>query len=474
MNQRKKPLNKKGVQLIVSAALGAIVIGLIGYLSLRFKIEADWTSGGRNTLTPASQKLLAGLPGPVSFTIFDYPTSDTRPVVEMWVDRYKRFKPDVKETFVDPGRDPLKVKQFNIQQPGEVVLEYQGRHENLTNLSEATITGALQRLSDSGDHYVVFLEGHGERATIPTPGAEPSQNDFTLFAQALRDKGLKVQPINLVKTPKIPDNTSVLVIASPTQTLVAGEAKLVDDYVKAGGNLLWLADPEHPAGLDAVAKTLGIEWQNGFAVFPDYQKLGTGSPGIYLSTDYPPNPVTDGFTDITAFPLIRSLDFAGAKAAGWTATPLLTTSERSWLETGGMDGEITFDEKTDKAGPLTVGVTLTREVPRETEADAAIPKPAGADAKSKTITQRIVAIGDADFIDDANVGALGNKQLGLNIIQWLATRDSMLNVDVPKAPDTTLNLSGLAQFAIGVLYALLIPVLLVVFGVARWLIRRRK
>lgn len=464
MNSR----NSKHVQLAVSALLAAIVIGLLGYLSVRFKVEADWTAGGRNTLTAASQKLLDGLKGPVAFTVFDYPDAETRPTVQMWIDRYRRFKPDLTAKFIDPGRDPLKVKQYDIQQPGELVIEYQGRHETLTSLSESAITGALQRLTDSGEHYVVFLEGHGERATVASPGAAPSQNDFIQFAQALRDKGLKVQPINLVKTPKIPDNTSVLVIASPTRSLIDGEVRIVDDYLKAGGNLLWLTDPEQAPGLDAVAKTLGLQWQNGFAVFPDYQQLGTGSPGIYLATDYPPNPVTQGFTDITAFPLVRSIGFADAKAAGWQAAPLLTTSERSWLETGGMQGDITFDEKTDKAGPLTVGVTLTRELKPAADAAAAN---GSADAPR---TQRIVAIGDSDFLSDANVGALGNRQLGLNIVQWLASRDAMLNVDVPKAPDTQLKLSGWSQLLIGAVYALLLPALLLGYGITRWLVRRRK
>ena len=32
------------------------------------------------------------------------------------------------------------------------------------------VTGALQRLTDSGEHYVVFLEGHGERSLQPSAG----------------------------------------------------------------------------------------------------------------------------------------------------------------------------------------------------------------------------------------------------------------------------------------------------------------
>lgn len=463
------------MQLVVSAALAVIVVGLLAYLSERFKTQADWTWGGRNTLTPASQKLLASLKGPVTFKVFDYPSSENRPAVEAYIDRYQRFKPDVKREFIDPGKEPLKVKQYNVQQPGEVVVEYDNRHESLAVLSEAAITGALQRLTETGDRYVVFLEGHGERATVPVPGATPSQNDFTQFAQALRDKGFKVQPLNLVKTPKVPDNTAVLVIASPTKTLVEGEVKLIDDYVREGGNLLWLTDPDQAPGLDALAKSLGIQWQNGFAVFPDYQQLGTGSPGIYLATDYPSNPVTQGFADITAFPLVRSLDDQGAKAAGWTVTPLLTTTKNAWLETGGMEGAITFDEKTDKPGPLTIGVTLTREVKTQPAdaakaTDASTPTP----KDSAPHTQRVVAIGDSDFLADANVGALGNKGLGLNIVQWLASSNALLNIDVPKAPDTTLNLSGWTTRLLAFGFALLLPALLLGAGITRWAVRRRQ
>src|SRR5690606_736438 len=111
---------------------------------------------------------------------------------------------------------------------GEVVLEYQGRRENLRALSEQSITGALQRLSYSGEKWIVFLEGHGERAVLDAQ----DQSAYSRFAQVLRDKGLTFQPLNLIKTPAIPDNTSVLVIASPRSALLEGEISLIDEYVR--------------------------------------------------------------------------------------------------------------------------------------------------------------------------------------------------------------------------------------------------
>ncbi len=495
--------SKKLLQQIINALLIAIVLGLLGWLSVHYKIEADWTANHRNTLTEGSQKLLKSLSDPVKFVDFDYANSDTRTDVQQWVDRYKRFKKDVTVEFVDPSREPGKVKEYNVQQPGELVLEYQGRREHLSALSEVTITGALQRMTDSGDHFIVFLQGHGERSLE----ADGKDTAFDQFVTALTDKGLKAAPLNLVKTPKIPDNAAALVIASPTQKLLDGEIKIINDWVAGGGNLLWLTDPDQPAGLDALAKTLNITWLNGFAVFPDYEALGTGSPGVYVATDYPPNPVTQGFTDITAYPLTRALswDKDAAKAAGWDVQPLLTTNANAWLETGKMEGAVKFDEKDgDKPGPLTIGLTLTREIKApsatETKADANTsgtkPADAAADAKSaadkpaadaakadaaksgddsaKPHTQRVVLLGDSDFLSDANLPALGNKQLGLNIVQWLASRDSQLNIDVPKAPDASLFLPGWATWVIGIGYTLLLPALLLGYGVMRWLVRRRR
>ena len=472
MNTKKSKL----LQIAFSGVLITVVVVLLGLLSVRYKLEADWTAGGRNTLTAASQKLLKQLPDPVTFTAFLYPDSDNRRDIQMWIDRYKRVKPNITLDFVDPSKDPIKVKAYNIDQPGEVVVEYQGRKETLRVLSESAVTGALQRLTDSGEHYVVFLEGHGERSLEPSSSEEEgaSQTGYAQFAAALRDKGLKVQGLNLVKVPKIPDNTSVLVIASPTQKPLDGEAKIIDDYVKAGGNLLWLTDPAQPTGLEAVAKTLGISWDNGFAVFPNYQALGTGSPAVYLATDYPPNPVTRDFQDVTAFPLVRSVtaDADAQRAAGWDMLPLLQTSETSWLETGSMEGNITFDPKTDKAGPLTIGLTLQRAVP--VSADKPADAKAGDAAKPEVRQQRVAVVGDSDFLADSNVSALGNKELGLNLVQWLASRDALLNIDVPKAPDTSLYLPGWATWLVVVGYTLVLPILLLGYGITRWVRRRRR
>lgn len=451
-----KPKNQIFAQQGFNALLIVVVIVLLGLLSVRFKTDIDWTAGNRNTLTAASVKQLKAMQGPITFYVFAPSGAETRHAVETDLERYQRVKKDVAVKFVDPSVSPQMVREFKVEFAGQIVVEYQGRRETLNATTEPVVTTALQRLAYSGEQWIVFLEGHGER---PLEGG--TQGSVARFAAALKDKGLKVQGLNLVRTPRIPDNTSALVIASPAAQLLPGEIQLITDYVAKGGNLLWLADPDYPPGLAPLASALGVTWQDGYAIFPDYQMLGTGHPGFFAAVGYPPNPVTRGMDMVTLFPLVRSLTIAPSDE--WKAEPLLQTSDTAWLETGDINaGTVQFDAN-DIKGPLTIGATLTRDY-----------KPAAGDQQTQAHLQRIALIGDADFLSDGYIDQLGNQQLGLNVIQWLASRDAQLNIDIPKAPDTALYLPGWATMCIAIGFVALLPLLLLGFGVTRWLVRRRR
>lgn len=445
------------LQQIFSAVLMLAVIGLLGWLSVRYKAELDWTAGNRNTLTAASLKQLEAMPDPIKFTVFAPSGADIRRSVETDLGRYRRARPDLQLDFVDPSANPQLVKDYKVTSVGEIVVEYQGRRESLRSTTEPSVTTTLQRLAYGGEQWVLFLEGHGERSL------EDDQNpaSYARFAQLLRDKGLKVRGLNLVQESAIPDNTSVLVIASPERQPLAGEINLIREYVQKGGNLLWLADPDQPAGLGPLAEALGVAWQDGYAILPEYQIIGTGHPGFFAAIGYPPNPVTQGFEQITLFPFARSLVLN--PTAGWTNQPLLMTSEAAWLETGDISsGRVALDES-DIKGPLVIGATLTRQLMDKVADKDAMPP-----------TQRLALVGDADFISNAYLGEVGNQQLGLNLVQWLASRDAQLNINVPKAPDTALMLPGWATMAIAGGFVVLLPLLLLSWGVGRWLVRRRK
>ncbi len=466
---------RQRLQHALSIAFVLLIAGLLAWLSTRFETSFDWTANNRNSLSEPSKRLLDSLPDPIKVTAWVFPDKTVRAGIEARFDAYQRHKPNLSVEFIDPAKQPQKARELNVSASGEVFVEYQGRRESLTALSEQTITTALQRLAYTGERWVLFLEGHGERKLEGT-----DQADYGELTKLLREKGLKLRGLNLAQTPVIPDNTAVLVIASPQRKLFPGEVKLIRDYVAGGGNLLWLADPApaHRGGLDELAQDLAVQWQNGTLIYPDYQILGTEHPAIALVMDYPEQALTYALHDITVFPFAGALK--GIKESGWTQQPVLTSPERTWLETGSLDADIEYQQaEGDQLGPFMLGLALDRIAPDPEKDNKKVDLTPENLAKAEREQasrehQRVLVLADSDFLANGFIGTLGNQQLGLNIVQWLSNRDAQISIDVPAAPDNKLFLAPWAPMLYGAAFVLLLPLTLVGVGVSRWWIRRRR
>lgn len=430
------------------------IIGLLAWLSTKYSFQADWTASKRNTVSDATVELLKVMDGPVTVTAYATEDEGLRRGITDLVGRYQRFKSDLQLKFVNPEQEPQLVRQLNITQNGEMVVEYAGRSGHVRDFNEQGFTNTLQQLTRSGERWVVFLEGHGERAANGV-----ANHDLSAFTRQLTGKGIKLQSINLVNTPSIPQNTSVLVIAGPQVDYLPGEIKLIREWIDKGGNVLWLLDPGPMRGLGPIAEHLGVALQPGIVVDPTTQLLGINDPRFAIVAEYPPHAVTRGFKLVTLLPQAASLEFKVPE--GWQGEALLQTVDRSWSETGPMNSDIALDKGKDIPGPLTVGVALSRDAPEA----------ANADEKKQ---QRILVIGDGDFLSNAFLGNGGNLDLGMSMVNWLTHDDDLVAIPTRTAADRNLELSPAMQIVIGFGFLLLIPALLVGSGVVIWWKRRKQ
>jgi ABC-type uncharacterized transport system involved in gliding motility auxiliary subunit len=459
VTKRSRRLTSLNNALFVALLLG--VVGLTAWVSTRYNYQADWTANARHSLSAASVKLLQQAKGPIAVTAFARDTPQLREHIRDIIGRYQRYKADVSLSFVNPDTDPARAQAMGVTNDGEVVIEYDGRKEHLKpfELKEQDITNAMQRLLRSGERWLVFLEGHGERR----PDGE-ANNSLSLWVKQLEEKGFKTRSLNLAQAGSIPDNTTVLVISAPQVDLLPGEVKAIQDYVKRGGNLLWLGDPGPLHGLEPVAKELGVKFLPGIVVDLTTQLLGIQSAAIAAVTSYGASPVTKDFNLLTVFPLAAGLDVTAPK--GWQADGILKTGESSWVETGKLTGKVQFSEKEDIRGPVTIGETLTRTV-----------KPAAADkagAAHGGKQQRVIIMGDGDFLANQYVGNVGNLDLGMNMINWLSDDEHFLDIPAKAAPDTSLQLSSLQSGIIGFGFLFGLPAVLLVSGMTIWLRRRKR
>jgi ABC-type uncharacterized transport system involved in gliding motility auxiliary subunit len=337
------------------------VIGLIAWLSTHYEIKADWTINNRHSLSEASRKILVELKEPIKVTAYITDKNGLRLPIQELVERYQRQADNISLHFVDPFYAPDEVRQQNIQEKGEILIQYKERTEQLRFLSEQELTSALQRLLRPA-RLAVFLTGHSERS--PTHFAD---HDLSQLAVALKNSGINVQTLNFGETPAIPDETNVLVIASARQKLLPAEVTKIADYIDKGGNLLWLMDPIIPLqSLEVIAEKFGLTIQPGIIVDPISQLLGVKSSAVVsiTRTGYGEHPVTSGFEEaLTLFPHASGLIVEPPEDDAWEETPLLTTNQEAWSETDVKEGAIEFDEETDIDGPLDIAFALERDKP---------------------------------------------------------------------------------------------------------------
>jgi ABC-type uncharacterized transport system involved in gliding motility auxiliary subunit len=438
-------------------ALILVAAVAIAFLSTRFGFERDLSHANGASLSPASTALLRTLDGPVEVVSYASRQGGLRAVIADFVERYRRAKPDVRLRFVDPEADPQAMREAGVSVDGELDIHYKERSERLKVLSETEFSNVLLRLSRTRERIIAFLEGEGERQPLGKANADLGQ-----FVAALADRGLRAVPLPLANTGKVPENADLVVIANPRVALTPALVQALVDYLDRGGNLLWLTEPDENASLDALAKALSVRVLPGTVVDASGSAFGLADPSFVAVSTYPPHAITRGFLLTTLLPQPAAL--AQLADPAWDVKPILRSSDKSWNETGHIpkvgeaDGSVRQDADAGEIpGPLDLGFALSRLSPRPDKRE-----------------QRVVVIGDGDFLSNSFLGNGGNREFGQRVFDWLLGDDDQISVPDKSAPDRSLSLTqselGILSFA----FLIALPVLLAATGMLIWWRRRRR
>lgn len=433
-----------------------IFAGLLAWLSTRYPLVLDWTRSGTHTLSDASKEVLALMTDEIEITAYAREDQELRTAIEKIVNRYQRIKPDIVLHFVNPDAVPDEVRNLGITVDGELIVRYRQRSEHIKSGNEEEFTNALHRLLRGKQHWLSFIEGHGERKPLGE-----ANHDLGQWVNHLKGSGYHAQPINLGEVQAIPDNTKILVIAGPRVDILPGEVALIDNYLSNGGNLLWLLDPGTLRGLESIADSLNIQIPEGVIIDFAGRLIGVNDPTITLATPsmYANHSALQGLDFTTLFPTITSIDLVD-KDSGWQIAELIETGDHTWQETGELEGEVNFDKEVEKAGPLTIALALERDLVSDAE-------------DTVTGQQRIVVIGDGDFLSNAYLANGGNLELGMRVINWLSNDDEIINIPPRIKEDTSLEFSTAASLMIGFGFLIVLPLVFITCGIIIWW-RRKK
>lgn len=461
-----KITNQSRIQLRIQKVIFLLLffsgIGMLAWLSNHYTQQFDLTSNKRHSLSTASIDLLNTLNK--NITIHAYTTDDvTKKAVEKIISRYQKVNDDFKLRLLHPDLDieQVKIDGIVMDKPFAFVVYYNNRKEYIDSLSEHEISNALLRLNRRDNQQIVFITGHGERDIHNV-----NNFGYSELKQQLITTGFNINTLNLLNA-SIPDNTKLLVIAGPDHDYLSGEITQLQKYITDGGNVFWLADPGSLNGLKPQATSLGIQLQEGVVVDnnPYLRKtLNIQSPAVIPVTEYYPHAITKTLRYNTLFSLARGISPLTNKTTinNWQTEALFSSFGASWSETAGLTETMTFNSNDgDTAGPITIGVALHRQSINNSDA-------------STNNSQRVVVIGDSDFLSNSYLGDGANLNLGLNIFNWLMGDDDLISVGAKLSPDTKLELSNTQLMVIAFGFFLIIPIALLIIGFRIWFIRKNR
>lgn len=474
-----------GTNALVATLSVLVILGFVNFLGTRYPVRVDFTETQMFTLAPQSRQLVQNLQEPVKIWVFD---REQNPQDRELLENYRRQGQQFSFEYVDPQVRPGLANKFGVQNPGEVYLQAREQRRLLQvvseqeRLSEVRLTNALQQITSDRTAKVYFLQGHGEH-----PLSAGQQGGLSQALSLLGERNYTTEPLNLAQQ-SIPRDASVVVVAGPERTLFDREVKALSDYLNQGGSLLLMIDPNTNPGLDSLLKNWGVTLDNRLAIDPAGAGSGLG-PAVPLVTEYGQHPITKDFGNGISF-------YRGARpieitpVPGVQVTPLLLTSPQSWAESDLESLDLQFNPESDRQGPLTLGVALSRKVAASSQSrqsetkpspsPKATPSPSPTNSSVKTpesdnkpAESRLVVVGNSAFATDGLFEQQLNGDVFLNSVNWLSKQDDqLLSIRPKEAKNRRINLTPQQANILGLTALGFVP--LIGFGTAAilWWLRR--
>ncbi len=440
-----------------AVVLSLIVFGILAALNFvgsRHYKRFDFTEQKVFSLAPQSIKVVKSLKEEVKITGFF--KAQEKPMFEDLVNKYTYHSNKIKVNFIDPDKDVALAKQYKVKKYQTIIVERGKRETRVESLSEEKLTNAIIQVGKDKLPVVYFTKGHQEKEIQDT-----EREGYAQVRDALKEEGYEVKDVLLLETGRVPADCDTLIIAGPQKPFLSKEAEVISEFVKKGGSVMALLDPESgKLGIESLLTEVGITAENDVVIDPIATIFGQNAASPVVSS-YSFHDIVKEQKLASFYPLSRSLTVAKTLPnKNIKVTPIAKTSPSSWGETASVkSGKAKFDEGKDHKGPLNLAV-------------AAEGNWTGSSKKEEEL--RLVVFGDSDFVNNGSFEFSGNGNLFLNSVAWLNSDESTISIRPGAASSgKKLMMTPADVRLVFILTVLLIPLAVIGSGIGVWWFRRR-
>jgi ABC-type uncharacterized transport system involved in gliding motility auxiliary subunit len=440
---------------IVYSIIVIAILGTLNFLANRYNKSFDATSNKKFTLSDQSQKIAKNLKQDLTITYWGQPSrfSEARDLL----DRYKNLSPKIDVKLEDADKKRTQAIAAGVKSLPTIYVQVGNKKEEAKSLTEEDITGAMVRSLKGGDREVCFLSGYGEHT------ADNTERDGFSKAKELAEKGnYKTQSVKMIPKAEIPMECTIVVDPGPRRDLLQPAVDAIKNYVENGGRALFMLDPPLKFGqkeVDDNAALSGVLESWGVTPVKDLvldlsgvgQLFGLG-PEFPLVTAYENHPIVRDLKDTaTGFPIARSFDVKNGDKT--TVEKLFATSADSFATKNLSSAEIK-QSSNDLKGPLVLGAAGTYTTGKETG------------------NGRFVVVGSSGFAANSFIAFNGNRDLYMNMLNWLSSDEDLISIRPKEPSDNPLNMNARQVSMLFYLSVIGLPLAIVVVGAGVWWRRR--
>jgi gliding-associated putative ABC transporter substrate-binding component GldG len=509
---------------------------LVNFLMAKNFFRLDLTENKEFTISEATRSILGRMDDIVNIKVYfsrDLPSylATLSSDVEDLLEEFRAYSNgNLVIDFEDPAQDPdteNRVRRIGIPQVQLDVIKsdsrsiqnaylgmailYEDRSETIPVVSstanlEYELTQAIIKVQQKENKVIGFLTGHQEPDLYQTYEGLRTEVERQYTVQKVDLQGGRQ---------KVPDNIAALVIAGPNG-INDREKYLIDQYLMRGGKLILLEDgiqlvegalQGRPirSGLENLLPFYGAKVEEDLVLDPQCALAGFSQgffrymvqyrfwPRIMKDGMSPDNPIVSKLESLT-LPWVSSITESEMKPETVEFSRLAWTSPASWPVNApyNLNPQQPWTPPAEKLKSYTVAAALTgtfnsyfadKEVPPfppDTTA-AAVPPPVDEPKLNQSPETQIIVIGTSNLVHNNFLSQFpANMTLMLNVIDWVALGNELIAIRSREVSDRPLNPEILKDEAEdkrnAVKFAGIfgMPILLTVFGMMRWLARRRE
>jgi ABC-type uncharacterized transport system involved in gliding motility auxiliary subunit len=432
------------------------VLVVANFLANRYNKTFDATSNKRYSLSDQTKKIVHDLKQDITIQYFDKPSG--MQAGKDLLDRYALLSPKIHIEYVDYLKKPQLARADNITREGEAVVVNGAKKEEAKTFDEEGLTGAIIRTLKGGERTVCVATGSGEHRLEDTTAEGLSE-----FQTAVQKDNYKVKSISFLEKAEVPSECTTLIIAGPSGDYIQPAVDAIKKYVEGGGRALIMLDPPLKVGRrdigdnDALLNLLsswGVTADKDLILDenPVAQLVGLG-PEVPVVTTYESHPIVNDLSGTaTGFPVSRSLQVKNGDKT--TVTKLFSSSRNSFATTTLNAPEIRIDPNKDKQGPFSLAAVGTYSTGKENSQG------------------RFVVVGNSRWAANNFLRFNGNKNLLLNMLNWLSSDEDLISIRPKEPEDRRINLTRAQFLMLRSVSQFMLPLIVIVGGVMVWWKRR--